>query len=246
MANSAFTQYSALGTSSPAGGCREVGFFAQQVGLVGDLPRRVDVVAAEVAVGCRRAVDRPAQAQVADDRAGAQVEVPRDQLADHVLVDVRGAESLEVHAQRVRHADRVGDLHLEAVGQARGHDVLRHVARGVGGRAIHLRRVLAAEGAATVAGHAAIGIDDDLAAGQPGVAHGPADHKATGGVHVVLGGAVEELGGHDRLDHVLADVALDLLPAHARVVLRRDDHRVHALGPAVLVLDRYLALAVGP
>ena len=52
---------------------------------------------------------------------------------------------------RLRDADRVGDLHLAAVGEAGGDDVLGHVARGVGGRAVDLRRVLARERAAAVA-----------------------------------------------------------------------------------------------
>src|SRR6478735_4994728 len=53
---------------------------------------------------------------------------------------------------------------------------------GVGGRAVDLGRVLAGEGAAAVAGHAAVGVDDDLAAGQAGVAHRAADLETPGGV----------------------------------------------------------------
>ncbi len=51
-------------------------------------------------------------------------------------------------------ADPVGHLDLEAVGQAGRDHVLGHPARRVGGRAVDLRRVLARERAATVAGHA--------------------------------------------------------------------------------------------
>ena len=69
----------------------------------------------------------------------------------------------------MRDADRVRDLHLAALRDAGGHDVLGHVTRRVGGRAVHLRGVLAAERAATVTGHAAVGVDDDLAAGEPAV-----------------------------------------------------------------------------
>ena len=78
----------------------------------------------------------------------------------------------------MRDADRVGDLHLGAVGQAGGDDVLGDPARGVGGRAVDLRRVLAGERAAAVAGHAAVGVDDDLAAGQARVADRAADDEA--------------------------------------------------------------------
>src|SRR5690349_20852519 len=57
----------------------QAGRLAQRVGLVGALPGRVDILAAEVAVGGCGAVDWPAQPQVADDRARPQVEVLVDQ-----------------------------------------------------------------------------------------------------------------------------------------------------------------------
>ena len=58
----------------------QAGLLAEQVGLVGRLPRRVDVVAAEVAVRRRLLVDRAAQVELLDDRGRAQVEVLLDQL----------------------------------------------------------------------------------------------------------------------------------------------------------------------
>jgi hypothetical protein len=78
--------------------------------------------------------------------------------------DLAGAEGLHVDRERVRHADGVGHLNFAAVGQAGGHHVLGHPARRVGGAAVDLRRVLAREGAAAVTAHAAVGVDDDLAA----------------------------------------------------------------------------------
>ena len=57
-----------------------------------------------------------------------------------------------------------------------------------------------------MAAHAAVGVDDDLAAGEAAVALGPADHEAAGGVDEVLGLLVEQLGGDDRLDDLLEDV----------------------------------------
>ena len=150
------------------------------------------------------------------------------------------------HADRLGHADGVGQLDLGALGQAGGHDVLGDVAGHVGRRAVHLGRVLAAEGAAAVTAHAAVGVHDDLAAGQAGVAHGSADDEAAGGVDVVLGVLVEPLGGQHGLDDVLEDVGVQLLVADALGVLAADDHGVDARGLAVLVvLDRDLALAVG-
>src|SRR5205823_9930703 len=82
-----------------------------------------------------------------------------------------GVEALDLDRDRPRDADRVRDLELAAVGEARRNDVLRDVARGVGGGAVDLRRVLAREGTAAVARRAAVRVDDDLPSGEAGVAH---------------------------------------------------------------------------
>ena len=95
-----------------------------------------------------------------------------------------GAEAVDLERDGVRDADRVRDLKLAAVGEPGGDDVLRDVAGRVGGRAVDLRRVLAREGAAAVAGRAAVGVDDDLAAGEAGVAHRAADDELAGRVAV--------------------------------------------------------------
>ena len=95
-----------------------------------------------------------------------------------------GAEAVDLERDRVRDADRVGDLELAAAGEPGGDDVLRDVAGGVGGRAVDLGRILAGERAAAVAGGAAVGVDDDLAAGQAGVAHRAADDELAGRVAV--------------------------------------------------------------
>ena len=115
----------------------------------------------------------------------------------------------------MRDADRVRDLHLAAIGEPGGDDVLRDVARRVGGRAVDLRRVLAREGAAAVARRAAVGVDDDLAPGEAGVAHRAADDELAGRVHVDEvarpGPAllVVEVGGQDRARARARQVGLD-------------------------------------
>ena len=113
---------------------------------------------------------RREQVELVDERLRAHVEVLEDVLLELLVGDLAGAERVDVHADRLRDADRVGDLHLAALREARRDDVLRDEARVVAGRAIDLRRVLAAEGAAAVTAHAAVGVDDDLAAGEAGVA----------------------------------------------------------------------------
>ena len=100
------------------------------------------------------------------------------------FVDLAGAVQIDVDRQRLGDADRVGELQRAAVGEAGGDDVLGEIARGVGGRAVDLGRVLAGEGAAAMRRRAAVGVDDDLAAGEAAVAVGTADEELAGRVDV--------------------------------------------------------------
>src|SRR5690606_27996121 len=117
-----------------------------------------------------------------------------------------------------------------------------HVRRG----AVDLGGILAAEGAAAVAAAAAVGVDDDLAAGEPGIAVGAADLEAAGGVHVDGDGGVPPLAEHgleDALDDLALELVLPLVPA--LVVLGAHDQRVDAHRAVAIVLDGHLALGIG-
>src|SRR5439155_20572276 len=117
-----------------------------------------------------------------------------------------------------------------------GHHVLGYVARHVSAGSVHLGRVFAAEAAAAVASHAAIAVHDDLAPREAGIAHGPADHKASCGIDVVLRIGIEKFGWNGLLDHVLQHLGAQLLVVHKFGVLSGDDHRVHAHRGAVFVV----------
>ena len=148
----------------------------------------------------------------------------------------------------MRRADRVRDLELRAIRQAGGHDVLGRVARHVRRGPVDLGEVLAAERATAVRRHAAVAVDDDLAAGETGVGLGPPISKRRSGSRAAASSTKSTSGnsrstgsitsamtsGEERLD-------VDLL-----AVLRGDQDGVDARGRAVAVLDRHLALAVGP
>ena len=99
-----------------------------------------------------------------------------------------------------------------------------------------------------MAGHAAVGVDDDLAAGQPGVAHRAADDELAGRVDqqpVAVGGQAER--GQLRLDDELLDVGGEqLLDRDVLGVLGGDDDGVDGDRLVVLVDDGDLGLAVGP
>ena len=164
-------------------------------------------------------------------------------------LDLLGALAVDHHRHRVGDADGVGDLQLAALGETGGDDVLGDVAGGIGARAVDLARVLAGEGAAAVRRGAAVGVDDDLAAGEAGVAHGTADHELAGGVDddEVFEPAVVQVLGQDGLDHVLEDVGIDdALQVGALGVLRGEDDLGDLGRPAVFVAHRDLRLAVGP
>src|SRR4051812_33195240 len=218
----------------------------QRVGASDGLPGEVELGPAEVAVRRRLRVDRPQQVEVADDRGGTQVEDLHDRVLDGLVGDRAGAERVDEHADGTGFADRVGDLNLAPLGEPGSDDVLRDPAHGVRRRTVDLRRVLAAEGAAAVASHAAVGVDDDLAAGQPGVAHRPADFEAArrGDQQAVSLGVDAEVSDL-RLDDVLLDVRGEQrVEIDVGGMLAGDDDGVETDRLVVDVLDRHLRLAV--
>src|SRR6185437_16682059 len=103
------------------------------------------------------------------------------------------AESLHHDGGRLRDADGVGELHLTALRETRSDDVLRHIARRIGRGPIDLGRVLARERTAAVTGIAAIGVNDDFAAGEAAISNRTADYEPAGGIDVVLGALVDPL-----------------------------------------------------
>ena len=145
-----------------------------------------------MAVGCGGAVHRVQQVEHARDRIRAQVEVLTHQLDDLAIADLAGAEGVDRYRRRQCHADGVGHLNFTTLGQAGSDDILGDIAPGVGRAAIYFGWILAGEGATAMARHAAVGVDDDLAAGQAAVAHRAPNHEVTGRVDVVLGVGVQQ------------------------------------------------------
>ena len=96
-----------------------------------------------------------------------------------------------------------------------------------------------------MAGHPTVAVDDDLAAGEAGIAHGPAGDEPPGRVDVHDGIGVAQLLGDRRQDDGLRDVGPDPLRPDIGIVLRGDDDRPDADRDSTLVLDGDLGLAVG-
>jgi hypothetical protein len=214
-------------------------------------PLKVGVVASKVPIGGRLAHDRATQVQIANDTARAQVKVVLDHFREPsiVLAFHDGAVAVHVDGEGVRHTNGVRDLDQGAATEFRGHDGLGGPARGVGGGTIDLGRVLAGEGTTTVGAPTAVGVDDDLAAGQTGIAMGTTNDEATGRIQVVDGLVVEVLFGDDGFDDMFHEVGGNLFVGDIFGVLGGDDNGVDALGDRdaidQLVFTGDLRLAVG-
>mmetsp|Transcript_24886 Transcript_24886/g.41608 ORF Transcript_24886/g.41608 Transcript_24886/m.41608 type:complete len:398 (+) Transcript_24886:450-1643(+) len=216
------------------------------------LPREVGVGAAEVAVGSGLLVTLVAttlEVEVDGHHTGAEVEGLLDLLEDLGITDGAGAVGVHEHGQGIGHADRVRHLNEAAAGEASGDDRLGSLTHDVSARAIDLGGVLAGEGTTTVGAPSTIGVDNDLATGETGVAVGATDHEAARGVEVVDGLVVKVLGGDNLQHNLLHEILSDLLVGDGLVVLGGDQDGVHTEGDhsatLVLVLAGHLGLAIG-
>ena len=129
---------------------------------------------------------------------------------------------------------------------SRRDDVLGEIARGVGGRAVDLGRVLAGEGAAAMRGRAAIGVDDDLAAGQAAIAVRAADDELAGRIDVP-DASVGDPARRQRLADKRLDDLADVFRFQRLVeVLGRDDDLGRRRPACRRRSDGDLGLGVGP
>ena len=145
-------------------------------------------------------IDWTQQIKHLDNAARAQIKVIMDQGCNLLVRDHAGTLGIDRHIHRLGNTNGISHLDLALPCEARRHDVLGHVARSVGGRAVHFCWIFAAEGAATVRTGAAIGIHNDLATGQATVALRAANDKAPGRVDQVLGVWSQPFLGQYRLD----------------------------------------------
>src|SRR5215470_3040044 len=95
--------------------------------------------------------------------------------------------------------------------------------------------------------HASIGINNDLAAGEAGVAHRTTNDEAAGRIDVILGVLVEQVAWDYGLDDILENLGAQLVIAHQFGVLSGNYDRVNTEGFAVgIVLDSHLGFAIRP
>ena len=158
-----------------------------------------------------------------------------------------GPERVDAEADRPGDPDAVGDLDLEAVGEARGDDVLGHPAGGVRRRAVDLGRILAARRRRRRGGPSRRSVSTMiLRPVRPASPIGPPVTKRPVGLTCMTGSVSRSSRRDRRQDDRLDDLRAEPLGADVRVVLGRHDDGPDPLRDAALVLDRDLGLAVGP
>src|SRR5688572_23276518 len=168
------------------------------------------------------------------------------QLRKLLVGELAGALGGHHDAGRLRDPDGVRNLYQALRGETRCDDVLRDVARRIGGRTVDLGRILSGERAAPVRRRAAVGVDDDLAAGETAVALGAADFELSGRIDQIVDFSLYQVPRQYRLDDLLDHRLLDLRVREAPLVLGREHHGVDGVRLAVRVPDGDLRLGVGP
>ena len=198
-----------------------------------------------MAVGGGFAEDGGTQPQCLDDPGGAQVIAALDPMEDIRLGDGIGAVGFHIDGNGAGHTDGVAQLDFAAVGSACLHDGLGDVAGHICRGAVYLGGILTAECAAAVTGVAAVGIHNDLAAGESGIGSGAAQYKPPGGVDEILGFGIQHFGGDAGLDDLFDHIPPQGDGIGVLIVLGGKHHRIDPDGLAVFVFHCHLCFAVG-
>ncbi len=135
-------------------------------------------------IGCSLPVNRAAQVEIFDNRRWAQVEVSCYKIGKFTVGEFARAKAVDKDGDRPGNADGIGDLDFEALGKTCSDNVLCHVPCRIGTGTVNLGGILTGKGAAAMAGETAIGIDDDLSAGESRIAMWAPDYETAGRVDV--------------------------------------------------------------
>ena len=169
------------------------------------------------------------------------------QIRNVFRIDFFRAERIHSHAHRLSHADRIGKLYFATVSQLRSYNIFSNVPRHVSRRPIDLRRIFSAESPPTMTAHPAVCIHNNLASRQTRVTHGPANHKTSRGIDVVVGIFIQPLRRDHSLNYMLQNSCPQLIISHGLSMLSGDHHRIHPNHfPFSVVLNRNLRLPIRP
>src|SRR6476619_1141691 len=198
----------------------EARFLPQYFGFVDFFPGKLWFAPAEMAIGGGLSENLTAELEMFYDAPWCHREVLAHEFIEIVHGHLLRIFRIDEDGNRISHTDRISQLHFALVGQPGRDDVFCDVARHVRCRAVDLCGVLARERAAAMAAVSAVRVDDDLAAGEAGIAHRPADDEPSGRIDMVLdAGRIIAAIRHDRLDDLFHDASFDLLGRDVRTVL---------------------------
>jgi hypothetical protein len=190
------------------------------------------------------------EVELLNDESGAEVKVLADDLHELGVGLLAGAVGVDEDGEGLGDTDGVRELDEGTAGETGGDEGLGDPSGGVSGGTVDLGPVLAGEGTTTVGTPTAVGVDNDLSAGQTGVTLRTTNDESAGRLDVVDGALVEEVLGDDDLDDLLHDLLAEVLGGDLLGVLGRDDDSVHTEGDdgargVLPVLDGDLGLGVG-
>ena len=132
-------------------------------------------------------IDRPVQLQMFPYAARGQIHALRHSPLDLRRIHRAGAMRINVNRQWLCHPDGITYLQGAARRQPGSDHVLCQIPRGIGGGPVYLGRIFARKRTAAVRGGPAVGIDDNLAPGQPRVTVRPTDDESPRRVHMPFG-----------------------------------------------------------
>src|SRR5436305_1273537 len=79
------------------------------------------------------------------------------------------AKRIDAHGNWIGMPNGIGELDFGAGRQAGSNNILGHIAPHIGGAAVHFGRIFSAESPSPMPSHSPIAIDNNFAAGQPGI-----------------------------------------------------------------------------
>src|SRR4249920_1526218 len=125
----------------------------------------------------RLGINRTEKVKLFDNSSRFEAERGEHGPFDCFFINCVRAERVDVNTKRLRMANGISELHFAFFRQTCRHHIFRNPASHVSSAAIDFARVFSRERPSAVPAHSTIGIYDDFAPGQTGVALWATDYK---------------------------------------------------------------------
>src|SRR5262249_6789147 len=132
----------------------------QRRGLIGPLPREIVILTPEMTIRSSLLINRAMQPQILAKRPRPQIEMLADQLKNPRIRNLPSPKRLNHHRHRMRHPNRIRNLHLTPLSQTGRDHILRDIPRRIRRRTIDLRGILPRKRPTTMPRHPTIRIDN--------------------------------------------------------------------------------------